>query len=135
MQTVSKGKNMANKNSGKTSEDGLGGDLLKVKLKEKDVRKIIDLVINGKPGNFVAQKFGVSQGHVSSILYLRAWRNLEHTQETVEKWRDWLSAPMASTTTRQAGTRASVLKTFDRNIKTLGKMNSDRIKKTNLRGH
>jgi len=116
MQTLSKGKNMG-------------------KLSEKDVRKIIDLIINGKSGTYVAEKFGVSQCHISSILYLRSWHNLEHTPETVEKWRDWLSAPMASTTTRQAGTRASVLKAFDRNIKTLGKMNSDRIKKTNLRGH
>jgi len=112
------------------TQNGLGGDLLKAKLKEKDVRKIIDLVINGKSGTFVAQKFGVSQGHVSSILYLRSWRDLEHDTQTIEKWRDWLSSPVANTTTRQAGTRASVLKTFDRNIKTLGQFNSDRIKKT-----
>lgn len=87
------------------------------RITRTDVFKIIDAVIDGAQSTATAHQFGISQGHVSSIMYLRSWKHLEHPRSRIEKWRKWLSEPSQYTLKRSLKNRSQALAHFERNIK------------------
>ncbi len=89
------------------------------KLDEFKVRKIIEDILNDECGAVVAARYGVTQGHVSTIMYLRCWRQLPHSSATIAKWRDWLGKPIIRQVTRSKGGRncKPTLKRFDMMVK------------------
>lgn len=77
------------------------------------VRSIVDSVLSGMTITQAGKKYGVSQGHVSSILYLRVWKHLIYSPEIAFKWREWLD----KATKRRGQNKEYILRQFDKNIK------------------
>ena len=87
------------------------------KYSEEQIREIIAEVLKGKSFSEVSRLLGVSLGHISTIMYLRAHKTLPHTKQTIAAWRAWLAAPKVNTTNRSKTGRGHILKHFDRHIK------------------
>ena len=87
------------------------------KYTEAQIREIIAEILKGKSFSEVSRGLGVSVGHISTIMYLRAHKTLPHSKKTIGAWRAWLAAPKVNTTNRSKEGRGHILKHFDKHIK------------------
>lgn len=77
------------------------------------VKAIVQSVLGGMTITQAAKVHSVSQGHVSSILYLRVWKHLIYSPEIASKWREWLD----NAAKRKNQDKDFILRKFDKNIR------------------